>query len=162
MKKALPVLLLLFAIIFGSCNNNTNIVLKNKNVAFTFEEGTYSLIGLCDLKTHKEHIFSDSTGGELWQLSFAKGEQHITTSSILSQPGKKTLSKNKKEGKTLSMLWEDMGVPELSGIKVEVVVNLPENAGIANWHINVINDSEEWGLWEVSFPKVSGFPKASK
>jgi len=157
MEKVLLFLFLSVIVLTGSCREENVYILKNNNVAFTFEEGSYSLTGLTDLTTQKEHIFPNSSVGELWQLSFARDEQIVTTTNILSQPGKARLAKNKNGGKTLRILWDDLGVAELTAIKVEVVINLPDNAGIADWHINVLNDSNEWGLWEIAFPKVSGF-----
>ncbi len=156
MKKTVFILLL-FVIVFESCNDRSNVVLKNQNVAFTFEDGSYSLIGLTDLKTAKEHLSTRIPAEELWQLSFARDEKIITTTNKLSQPGKGTITKNKNAGQTLRILWDDLGLPELKDVKVEVVINLPDKTGIADWHINVNNESKEWGLWDLSFPKITGF-----
>jgi len=149
-------LLLFVTIILGSCKDGDDVVLKNQYVAFTFKKGSYSLTGLTDLTTKKEHIIPDSSANELWKLSFSKDEKIISISNNLSQPGKGDIVKNNIGGQSLRILWDNLGLPELKDVKVEVVINLPEKSGIADWHINVINESKEWGLWEVNFPRVSG------
>lgn len=157
MNKAITIFIFLTALLFGSCSNKSKLILKNTYVAFTFEEGSYSLTGLNDRLAQKEHIRPDLPAGELWEISFAKDEKVISTSNILSQPGAGKITRNSKGGKTLKIIWNDLGLAELDDVQVEVSINLADDSGIADWHINVINDSEEWGLWEVSFPKVSGF-----
>ncbi|MGB5597522.1 MAG: DUF6259 domain-containing protein, partial [Thiothrix litoralis] len=155
--KNVFILLLALAVIFSACQKKiNNLILKNEFVAFTFEEGTYSLNGLTDQKTQKEHFFLQSTSEGLWQISFSKQGQIINATNKLSQEAKGVIKKNKK-GQTLTITWDDLTLPELKNVKVEVVVNLPNQSGIADWHLNVINDSKEWGLSEVSFPKISGF-----
>jgi hypothetical protein len=45
-------------------------------------------------------------------------------------------------------------------LNVDVRVELPADSGIAQWHIEVENLSDYWGLWTVAFPVVKGFPEA--
>ena len=42
---------------------------------------------------------------------------------------------------------------------IQVIVELPKDSGIAKWRILVENLDEYWGLWNVRFPKISGFPE---
>lgn len=161
MKKAFLLVSISFFVILTSCNYNNGLVLENDIVSFRFKDGSYSLTGLRDIVTQKDHIFPDSCDTELWKLTFASGDKRLSTTNIIAQDAEARIRKNKTGGETLKITWNDLGSAELTGIKVEVRVNLPEDSGIADWHIKVINDSESWGLWDLEFPKVAGLLDSS-
>lgn len=154
---ALGIIPAFLTLILISCQKNTALVLENDIVSFSFKEGSYSLIGLRDIEAQMDHISPDTCEKELWKLTFAKGEEQISTNNIISRDVKASIGRTGNGGKTLKVLWNDLGLEELAGIKVEVKVNLPDDSGIADWHINVINDSDSWGLWDIEFPKIMGF-----
>lgn len=162
MKKILFILFLSGIIITTAFGEGKVLVLKNQYVAFTFMEGSFSLKGLADQITGKEHLLPDNQAPGLWQLSFARGDQIITTTSNIALPAKGDISHTVNGVQTLKIVWSDLTLPELKDVQVEVIVNLPETSGIADWHIKVINNSKEWGLWEVYFPKISGFLESGK
>ena len=47
-------------------------------------------------------------------------------------------------------------------VSVTVIIELPEDNGIAEWRIFVENNSDYWGMWSVLFPIVNGFPESGK
>ena len=53
--------------------------------------------------------------------------------------------------------WE-----EDDAVSVTVIIELPEEEGVAKWRIFVENNSDYWGLWSVLFPIVNGFPESGK
>src|SRR5688572_14321178 len=57
------------------------------------------------------------------------------------------------------MEWNDLRWwKEDRALTVRVTVELPADSGIAEWRISVDNRSDYWGLQNVVFPAVNGFP----
>ena len=56
-----------------------------------------------------------------------------------------------------SMSWEQRSLPGEAGVvDVEMTIRYRPDSSLTRWRINIKNRSEQWGLWEVDFPRIEG------
>jgi len=141
----------------------SEVVLANDIVRFEFEPEYMGLIGLTDLATGANHIQSFDGKRTLWELTFCRGTEKRSLSntqvSCTSHKIEKLLDGIERATfEWLHVDWQE----EKDVVTVRVTVELPRNAGIASWRIWVDNNSDKWGLYEVDFPKCSGYLKSGE
>ncbi|MBN2456172.1 MAG: hypothetical protein JXB29_06530 [Sedimentisphaerales bacterium] len=135
-------------------------VLENDFVRFEFDAQYMGLAAMIDKKTGLNHIQPLKEKHKLWELVLAHGitQKNLSNTDVPCTGAKfDTLADGTKravfEWRKMAW-WREEGV-----INVQVTIDLPKDNGIACWRISVDNDSDMWGLWEVEFPKFSGYLK---
>ncbi|HCC69873.1 MAG TPA: hypothetical protein DEQ09_01770 [Bacteroidales bacterium] len=144
-------------------NTEDPFVLKNDHVQFIFEPEHMGLLSMTDLSTMTEHINPVDGKHLLWEIAFAKGKQLYTITNNYKPCSYASLENLADGSVRVKMEWNRLRWwNENDAVSVTVIVELPENSGIANWRIFVENNSDYWGLWSVLFPIINGFPEAGR
>lgn len=140
-------------------NPSHGLILKNSYVELKFAPRGMGLEAMIDLKTGYDHVHVIKGEPLLWKVVFGKGLQResITNNYMpCNYASVKTLQNGTQH---VVLGWNNMRWwKENHVVSVQVTIDLPENSGIAKWRIFVRNNSDYWGLWDVQFPKVNGFP----
>ncbi len=139
------------------------LVFSNEHVSFVFDPENMGLSSMKDLSTDHEHINQVNGKHLLWEVAFAKGS-YIYTITNNYKPCSYVKIDTLANGDTrATMEWNRLRWwNEDDAVSVTVIVDLPNDTGIADWRIFVENNSEYWGLWSVLFPIVNGFPESGK
>ena len=139
------------------------VVLANEIVRFEFEPEHVGLAAMVDLATEVNHIQAVEGKHANWELVFYQDNQKRSLSST-QVPCSSYEIKELPDGlRRATFEWPDMDLDDdKKVVSVRVTVDLPRNSGIAEWRISVDNDSSIWGLYEVDFPKCSGFLKSGE
>lgn len=136
--------------------------LENEHVAFFFDPVTFGLTGITDKTTGARHVNVEAGDAMLWQLDFHRGTYTTSISNKNSRPVSR-LETFPDGSQVLSLTWDKISWwRDDDFAKVQVTVILPENSGIAEWHIDADNRNDLWGLWNVRFPYVKGFLKSGE
>jgi hypothetical protein len=139
------------------------LLLKNDYVSFHFEPDNLGLSSMTDLSTNFEHISQVDGKHLLWEVAFAKGRQIYTITNNYKPCSFATIEKFPDGSQRAVLQWNRMRWwEEDDAVSVTVIIELPEDKGIAEWRIFVENNSDYWGLWSVLFPIVNGFPESGK
>ncbi len=94
----------------------------------------------------------------LWELTLSLGTEKRSLSNTRQPCTSYRIEKLADEGQRAIFEWLNTDWQEEKGaLTVRVTVDLPRNSGIASWRIWVDNKSEKWGLYDVDFPKCSGY-----
>lgn len=141
----------------------SEIVLANDIVRFEFEPEHSGLAAMVDVTAGVNHIQPVDGKHTLWELTLCRGTEKRSLSNTqlpCTSYGIEKLADGLQRAtfEWLSMDWQN----EKGAITVRVVVDLPRNSGIASWRIWVNNDSKIWGLYDVDFPKCSGYCKSGQ
>jgi hypothetical protein len=141
----------------------TKAVLANDIVRFEFESEYMGLAAMVDLASEVNHIQGIEDKHTLWELTFYEGNQRRSLSSTQVPCSSYTIKELPDGLRRAVFEWPDLDLDkEKRVVSVRVMVDLPRNSGIAEWRISVDNDSNIWGLYEVDFPKFSGFLKSGE
>ncbi len=142
---------------------SNRFVLKNEHVSFVFEPENMGLASMTDLSTNHNHIKPVNGKHLLWELAFSKGNQRYTITNNYKPCSYASIENLPDGGKRAIMEWNKMRWwNEDEVVSVRVIIELPEDEGIARWRIFVENSSDYWGLWSVLYPIVNGFPESGK
>jgi len=135
------------------------IVLENTHARFEFEPGGMGIAGMIDRAASVNHVQPVAGRHLLWEAVFAKGRQQTKLTNN-SRPCNYATSEDLPDGtKRLVLEWNNLRLwLEDKAVDVRVLVELPAASGIARWRIFLENRSNYWGLWNVSYPLVNGFP----
>ena len=140
-----------------------NIVLANDIVCFEFNQPYIGLVTMKDLATGANHVQVTGEKAALWEIVFDSAAERQTLSSTQTPCTSAKVEKLPDGSQRATFEWADLDLESKKGIvSVRVTVELPKNIGIASWRIWVENNSETWGLYEVQFPKCSGFLKSGE
>jgi len=140
-----------------------DLVLKNDHVRFQFESENMGLASMRDLNSNYEHITAVNGKHLLWEVAFAKGRQIYTITNNYKSCSFASVEKLPDGTQRAVLQWNRMRWwEEDDAVSVTVIIELPEDEGIAKWRIFVENNSDYWGLWSVLFPIVNGFPESGK
>jgi hypothetical protein len=146
-----------------SSESAAKIVLANGIVRFEFEAEHMGLIAMVDLASEVNHIQTIDGKHMLWELTFYKGDRKRSLSSIQVPCGSYNMKKFPDGLRRATFEWPDMDLDkEKRVVSVRITVDLPRNSGIAQWRISVNNGSKIWGLYEVDFPKFSGYLRSGE
>jgi len=140
-----------------------HFTLENKFARYVFEPVGMGLSSMIDVETGYNHI--DPVDGDhlLWEIVFGKGIQRPAINNNYKPCSYGSLTKKTNGDQVLILEWNDLRFWEEDSIcTVKVIIELPENDGVAKWGISVSNRSDYWGLWEVACPAVNGFPASGK
>lgn len=157
----------LFLSVSYSATSDT-FVLENNYVRFEFEKERLGLVAMIDKSTGTNHFQARVQKPLLWEIALRQGiqEEKISNASRprLDPPPECTAAKieNLNDGTQRAILeWKNIDWwREKKALDIHVTIDLPKDCGIAQWHINIANRSELWGVWTVKFPYVKGFLKA--
>ncbi|HQT91511.1 MAG TPA: DUF6259 domain-containing protein [Candidatus Kryptobacter bacterium] len=140
-------------------NPADGLTLRNSLVEFKFAPHGMGLEAMTDLKTGYEHIHVLKGKALLWQVIFGKGLQRESITNNYTPCNYASLETLPDGTQHLDIEWNNMRWwKESRVVSVRVTVDLPANSGVAKWRIYVQNNSDYWGLWDVQFPKLNGFP----
>lgn len=140
-------------------NPADGVTLRNGFVEFKFAPDGMGLAEMKDMRTGFQHIHIVKGKPLLWEVVFGKGLQRESITNNYTPCTYASLQKLSDGTQHLDLEWDNMRWwKEDSVVSVRVTVDLPANSGVAKWRIYVQNSSDYWGLWDVQFPKVSGFP----
>ncbi len=123
------------------------VAIGNEFVNFVFEEPGLGLKEVSGL------LESPEGEGKLWQI-----ELRSSTGDVLSldNTAECETSYKKSEGK-LDLSWGGIDLPgEEDALDVQVGIELEKSSGLSYWSIKVENGSENWGIWTVDFPYITG------
>ncbi len=135
------------------------LTLKNDYVEFKFAPGGMGLESMIDLKTGYNHIRPVKGKYLLWKIVFGKGLQRGSITNNYGPCNFASVKKSHDGTQHVVLEWDNMQWwKESNAVSVRVTIDLPQNSGVAKWRIFVQNNSGYWGLWDVEFPKVNGFP----
>lgn len=136
-----------------------DVLFSNDKVRFRFQKGTLGLAEMTDLATGMNHL--KGTGNpSLWELTFATGAQRWNVSNTKYQGSRAAIERSENGIQRLQLEWNDVRwFKEDKALTVRVTVELHPGDGVGLWRISVNNSSDTWGLWSVSFPKITGLPK---
>ncbi len=137
--------------------------LENKYAKYVFEPVGMGLSAMYDQVTGHNHL--DAVEGKhlLWEIVFGKGIQRPSIDNNYKPCSFGSIVKKANGDQVLVLEWNDLRFWEEDSVcSVKVTIELPENDGVAKWNITVSNRSDYWGLWEVAFPAVKGFPADGK
>jgi hypothetical protein len=139
------------------------LTLANNFVRMEFEPQGMGLSALVDLHSGTNHLRSVKGKHLLWEIAFAKGKQIEKVTNNYAPCNYLWVEKHPDGSQRAVMEWNDLRWwHEERVLTVRVMVDLPPDSGLAQWRISVINKSDYWGLWNVAFPLVNGFPGAGK
>jgi hypothetical protein len=159
--------------VFLSQRTNTSdvLVLENDFVKFVFEGKYKSPASMLDKRTGIEHIslvpgqgfYDKPLKSELWQIKFEHGDNTEFVSS-LDLPCTSSVVENLTDGGKKALLkWTNVSLKDgPNSVNINVSVNLPNDSGIAQWNIDVENNSKIWGLAEIKFPYIKGLLEKGK
>ncbi len=140
-----------------------DMTLKNDYVEFRFAPGGMGLDSMIDMKTGYNHIHPVKGKHLLWEVVFGKGLQRESITNNYHPCNFASVEKFADGAQRALLEWNNMRWwKEKRVVSVRVTVDLPKNSGVAKWRIFVRNNSDYWGLWDVQFPKVNGFPAPGK
>ncbi len=140
-------------------NPSGGVTLSNSFVEFKFQPRFMGLEKMTDLKTGYDHIRIVNGKPLLWEVVFGKGLQRGSITNNYSPCNYASLDKLSDGTQRLDLQWDNMRWwKENRVVSVRVTVDLPPNSGVAKWNIFVQNNSDYWGVWDVQFPKINGFP----
>jgi len=118
---------------------------------------------MTDLHSKHEHINFVDGLHLLWELAFSKGMQRYTITNNYKPCSYASIEELPGGSKRAVMEWNKMRWwNENEVVSVRVIIELPEDEGIARWRIFVENNSDYWGLWSVLYPLVNVFPESGK
>ncbi|MGC8898099.1 MAG: DUF6259 domain-containing protein [Bacteroidota bacterium] len=136
------------------------LTLKNDFVEFKFSPGGMGLESMVDLKTGYNHIRSIKGKHLLWEVVFGKGARREAITNNYVSCNFVSIEKLPDRTQRAVLEWNNMRWwKENNVVSVRVIIDLPPNCGVATWRIFVQNNSDYWGLRDVAFPKVNGFPE---
>ncbi len=152
-------LLVLAAAISAPCfgADTARIVLGNDHLRLEFQRPHMGLAAMVDLAAGIDHISASPATRALWSLTLKAGPGAEDTVTLASTDAPCTSARAK--GRTTAIFrWSGLRIEDDTGaIDVRVRVDLPPDSGIAQWRIWVDNASATYGLWEVTFPELSGY-----
>lgn len=139
------------------------LVLENDYVRLEFEKEHFGLSAMIDKSTWMNHVQDIEGGHMLFQLLLRRGTQENRLTN-LDRPGTSANIQYLAGGVQRAVLeWKNIRYwREDNALTITVTVDLPKNSGIAEWRINVENNSDMWGLWEVHFPYFTGYLESAK
>jgi hypothetical protein len=141
----------------------SKVVLANDIVSFEFEPECMGLIEMTDLATGVNHIQSTDPKSALWELTFCRDTEKRSISNTRMPCGSHKIEKLADGLARATFEWHKIDWENEKGVvSVRVTVDLPKDSGIASWRIWVDNDSNKWGLYDVDFPKCSGYLKSGE
>ncbi len=149
----LTALVLFFTAAFAQAGGDDNISVSNGRSAITFSRATGGILDISNLDNGHSFISMPGDKPLLWRLQFRRknGEEiHLNNSEALSpQCTTKT--------RMLTLEWQNLTLGEESKvIDVRVTCRFQSGNDTAYLNIWVDNRSTKYGLWEVSFPVVTG------
>lgn len=138
-----------------------DFILENDYVRFEFEEKHMGLKAMIDKATGTNHFRVIDDEHFLWEIVLRHGTHEATIannsqSARYDPPPECTSARIEvlSDG-TQRAIMDWIGIDwwrEEKALNITVTVDLPGHKGIAEWRINVDNNSDIWGLWEVRFP----------
>jgi len=141
----------------------SKVLLANDIVRFEFETEHMGLAAMVDLASEVNHIQTIEGKHALWELVFYQGNQRRSLSSTQVACGSHEIKELPDGLRRATFEWPNMDLDkDKQVVNVRVTVDLPRNSGIAEWRISVDNNSNVCGLYEVDFPKCSGFLKSGE
>lgn len=145
----------------STASTSEPFVLQNEYVSFEFEPVNMGLASMKDLVSNHEHINSVEGKHLLWEIAFAKGTYKYTITNNYQPCSFASLEKLPNGTTRAKLEWNRMRWwEEDDAVSVTVIIDLPQDQGLAEWRIFVENNSDYWGLWSVLFPIVNGFPQS--
>ena len=145
-------------VVLAQPSAETKVVLANDIVRFEFEGQHMALVRMTDLGTKVNHIPASDANATLWELTFYRDGQKRSLSSTQVACTGNNVERLTNGTQRASLQWRNIDWEgEANIVSVRVMVELPADNGIASWRIWVDNDSNGWGLYEVYFPKCSGY-----
>jgi hypothetical protein len=97
--------------------------------------------------------FGPGSGGGLWVLRFRDHEGTVVEVKS-SDPCRASVHGRESD---LRLRWDGLAIGETAdACDVEVRATLAESEDLSHWRIAVENRSEDWGLWEIDFPSLTG------
>ena len=128
--------------------------LRNEKIALSLNTQSGSaLVSIRDGVRGAELLDETQRTALLWAVELRSRDGRITTITSLDAGAAHTQTARTPTGeKRLTLRW-----PEAPGpVDVTVTGRLPRDGSLSFWRISVGNRSREFGLWEVTFPIVSG------
>ena len=139
------------------------LVLANEHVRLEFEPRGMGLATMVDLKSGRNHIGKVDGKHLLWEITFGRGALTSSATNNYKPCNYARIEAVAGGGQRAVMEWNGLRWwLEDDALTVRVTVDLPKDAGVAEWRIFVENNSDYWGLWKVTFPMVNGFPAAGE
>jgi len=140
-------------------NPSKGLVLSNDHVRFEFEPEGMGLSAMVDMETNYNHIQNVDGKHLLWEVAFGVGRQIYTITNNYKPCNYAFIEQLPNGTKRTVMEWNNLRWWEENNVvTVRVIIELPENDGVARWRIFVENNSDYWGLWSVLYPIINGFP----
>jgi len=154
-----PFFLVIFVVVIFSCQREKKpYVFENSTIRFEFDPVNYGISGIIDQRDQFNFIRTVNSSCQLWELIFVKGDEREKLSNADFKLKGKEIAKIENGNKELILNWENISNrSEDLFANVIVKINLPSSSGLAEWTIAVENNSPEWSLEEVDFPKITGF-----
>ncbi len=104
--------------------------------------------------TDASFIAPGAQTGDLWSLVFSAGTEGERRTV---RPGSAGETRWDAEGGTLSLRWIGCDLGERSdAVDVTVAVQMSRASNLSRWSIAWENRAEDFGIWEVDFPRISG------
>jgi hypothetical protein len=134
--------------------------IENDFIRLTFDERTGLLTHLLDLEGDVAHLAPPAAPAGIWKLTFRAG----TEERFLEPPGlggKIAFERGVDAAgrPELTIAWRGLTFQNLKdAVDVVVRVALASDSAQTEWRISVANRSERYGLWEVAFPWLGGWP----
>jgi hypothetical protein len=123
------------------------VTIGNEFANFVFEEPG---LGLREVSGLLESLEGE---GKIWQIELRSRTGDVFS---LDNNAECKTSYTKSEGK-LGLSWEGIDLPgEEDALDVRVEIELEKSSGLSYWSIKVENGSENWGIWTVDFPYITG------
>lgn len=160
------VLSLLFAFVSVCAGQNSQavdpskgLVLANDYVRLEFQPGGMGLRAMVDVKSGRNHIEPGQEKATLWEVTLGRGTLNKPATNNYKPCNYARIDTLPGGARRAVMEWNDLRWwLEDKSLTVRVTVDLPPDSGIAQWRIFVENGSDYWGVSQVSFPLVNGFP----
>ncbi|HQP99510.1 MAG TPA: DUF6259 domain-containing protein [bacterium] len=149
----LTVLALLLVAAFAQAGGDDTISVSNGHSAITFSRATGGIVDIANPDNGHSFISTPDAKPSLWKLRFRgqNGEEIRLNNSEVSSP------QCTAKDRMLTLEWQNLALGEESkALDVRVQCHFWPGGGWAHLQIWVDNSSTQYGLWEVSFPVITG------
>jgi hypothetical protein len=123
------------------------------NLILERRPGGIRLLSLFDTAAGRELLAAEASPLFTIDVRDSQTKEHVSITASMGWH-RVQVSEPDASGRRVAT-FEDLADARLKGIRVTMELFADKSSNALDWDLQVINDSERWGLWRVTFPQVT-------
>jgi len=144
---------------FSVQETTTGIAISNGIIGLKFfKDDGFGLYSIKNIQKDHDFMSGQMEGSTLWEIEFKHASNRIVKIDNNAECARSYTIEKSADGTnlTLHLFWKGITLDtEEKSVNVDATVRL-DTTSLAYWQINVENNSNKFGTWEVAYPSIKG------